>query len=64
TSILNIVPARIEALDELEEGLFAVRLAVGDTPMLARITRKSVVELGLAPGLPVFAQVKSIALLQ
>jgi molybdate transport system ATP-binding protein len=64
TSILNIVPARVEALHELEKGLFAVRLAVGDTPILARITRKSVVELGLAPGLPVYAQVKSIALLQ
>ena len=37
---------------------------VGGALLLARITRKSVAELGLAPGLPVFAQVKSIALLQ
>jgi ABC-type molybdate transport system ATPase subunit len=32
-------------------------------PVLARITRKSASVLGLEPGKPVYAQVKSVALL-
>jgi molybdate transport system ATP-binding protein len=40
-----------------------VRLLVGKVPILARITRKSAVELGLECNKPVYAQVKSVALL-
>jgi molybdate transport system ATP-binding protein len=40
-----------------------VRLTAGGVPILARITRKSADELQLAAGKPVFAQIKSIALL-
>ena len=40
-----------------------VRLNVGGVPALARVTQKSAVELELAPGSAVFAQVKSAVLL-
>ena len=40
-----------------------LRLSLGSQFLLARITRKSAVELGLAAGDKVFAQVKSAALL-
>ena len=39
-----------------------VRLDCGGAAVLARITRLSLVELGLAPGMPVFALVKGVAL--
>jgi molybdate transport system ATP-binding protein len=63
TSILNILPATIEQFVEEGAAQVTVRLKVGDVPLLSRITRKSAEELGLKPGLPVFAQVKSVALL-
>jgi len=40
-----------------------VRLDAGGTPLLARITRRSADQLGLAPGLPLWAQIKAVALL-
>jgi molybdate transport system ATP-binding protein len=44
-------------------GRAVVRLAVGGAVLLARITQKSVSVLGLTPGQPVYAQIKSVALL-
>ena len=41
-----------------------LRLCAAESVLLARVTQRSVVELGLAPGLPVFAQVKSVALIE
>ena len=40
-----------------------VRLDVAGTPLLARITRLSKDQLGLAEGMPVVAQIKSVALI-
>jgi len=40
-----------------------VRLDAGGTPLLARITRRSADQLGIAPGLPLWAQIKAVALL-
>ncbi len=39
-----------------------IRLDCSGAPLLARITRKSVSDLGLAPGMAVYAVVKSVAL--
>jgi molybdate transport system ATP-binding protein len=63
TSILNIFPATID--DMVPEGAaqMTVRLLVGEAPILARITRKSADNLGLSPGMEIFAQMKSVALL-
>jgi molybdate transport system ATP-binding protein len=41
-----------------------VRLRVGSATLLARVTQRSVVELSLSPGRTVFAQVKSVALVE
>jgi molybdate transport system ATP-binding protein len=63
TSILNILPVRIETLTPDGEAQLLVRLAAHDTRLLARITRRSADQLGLAPEMDVFAQVKSVAIL-
>ncbi len=61
TSILNCLPGRIEQID-LDEPWFAmIRLRVGAQHLLARITRKSLDDLGLRVGDSVFALVKSAA---
>jgi molybdate transport system ATP-binding protein len=61
TSIRNVIAAEVLAVD-LEEGAFAeVLLAASGQHLRARITRKSAVELDLAPGRQIFALVKSVA---
>ena len=63
TSILNIFSATVDEITEKGQAQVTVRLLVGGVPLLARITRKSAVELDLQSGKPVYAQVKSVALL-
>ena len=61
TSILNLLPARvIECVDDAP-GQVLVSLALDDTVLLARITRKSSHALALQPGAHVIAQIKSVA---
>jgi molybdate transport system ATP-binding protein len=63
TSILNILPARVIGIVEDAPGRAIVRLAAGDAILLARVTQKSASLLELAPGMPVYAQIKSVALI-
>jgi molybdate transport system ATP-binding protein len=64
SSILNRLQARIEAIGDCDNPAHVlVRLDAAGTPLLARVTRRSCRQLGLAPGLPVWAQVKAVALL-
>jgi molybdate transport system ATP-binding protein len=63
TSILNILPVTVDALDSLDKARVIVRLLAEDVPLLACITRKSSDDLQLVPGQRLFAQIKSIALL-
>jgi molybdate transport system ATP-binding protein len=60
---LNIFPARVEEIADANPSQVTVRLTAGGVPMLSRITRKSAAALGLSPGVEVYAQVKSVALL-
>ena len=62
SSILNTLPATIAAIDMQTPGRALVRLEVGNAALLARLTRKSLDHLGLEVGQQVFAQVKSVAL--
>ena len=64
TSIANIFPAQIVDTREADRTqlLVQLRLIDGQT-LLARITRRSGIALGLREGLLVYAQVKSVALL-
>ncbi len=63
TSILNIFPATVDGIADLNPSQVTVRLLAGDAPLLSRITKKSAAELGLRVGMQVYAQVKSVALL-
>lgn len=63
TSALNILPAQVAALVE-EGGTCMVQLRLGTGGLLlAQVTRRSAVALGLQPGQPCFATVKSVALI-
>lgn len=62
TSILNIFPAQVREVVADNPAQMVVRLDAGGTPLLSRVTRKSVSRLELAPGRKVYAQVKSVAL--
>jgi molybdate transport system ATP-binding protein len=63
SSILNRVPATISALREDSPGHAMLTLQAGSTTLLARVSARSVRELGLQQGQPVIAQIKSVALL-
>ena len=65
TSIGNQLQATVEAIADAEHPALAlVRVRVGGVPLVARLTRRSVHTLELAPGLAVWAQVKTVALLE
>jgi molybdate transport system ATP-binding protein len=63
TSILNILEAQVDAIETDGEAQVIVKLIVGNTELLARITRKSLTDLNLTTGTKVFAQVKTVALI-
>jgi molybdate transport system ATP-binding protein len=63
TSILNIVPAVVRELAADGAAQVLLRLEAHGVPLLARITRKSADALALAPGTPVYAQIKGVAVL-
>jgi len=61
TSILNILSATVVEIAAHEPGQCMVRLSLGELPLLARLSERSVHELGLVPDMPVFAQIKSVS---
>lgn len=63
TSILNILPVTIDEMEHSDGARILLRLCLGSQYLLARITRKSAMELELQVGDKVFAQIKSVALL-
>ncbi len=66
TSILNILPATVVAVAPADiPGHAMVRLQTDQgVPLLARITSRSVHVLGIESHLPVWAQIKAVALLE
>lgn len=62
SSILNILPCRVLALKTDEEAQCLVALTCEDQTLLARVTARSARQLALAPGLPLFAQIKGMAM--
>ena len=60
-SALNVLPATVSAIHEGEGPGAAVGLLSGEDRLLARVTRRSVRALGLAPGKPCYAIVNSTA---
>jgi len=65
TSILNIMPAVIEELgDDRHPSQLIARVRVGVSPLLVRLTRRSADALQLVPGKSIWAQVKSVAVIE
>jgi len=62
SSILNTLSATVTGVEHLPPGRALAQLAVGETALLARLTQKSVDHLGVTAGKPMYAQVKSVAL--
>jgi molybdate transport system ATP-binding protein len=64
SSITNVLPVRVLDIGPDRDAAQAlIRLDLQGRLLLARITRRSVAMLGLAPGLELYAQVKSVALM-
>ena len=64
TSIVNRLPAVVTAVAATDTpGHVLVQLRMGESPLLARITERSRRELGIAPGLRLWVQIKGVALL-
>ncbi len=61
TSVLNILEATIVEIQAIDQSSVDVLLDIG-APLVASITRKSLVILGLKPGQRVLAHIKAIAL--
>jgi molybdate transport system ATP-binding protein len=66
SSVLNIQPGRIVASRAIDANQIVAVVALGPEGqgerLLSRLTRKSWDQLGLAEGVPVYAQVKAVAL--
>ena len=63
SSILNIIPCQVDEIEHNAGGKVLVRLRLGEQFFLSRLTRKSIDRLQLAKGDKVYAQIKSVALL-
>lgn len=63
SSFLNVLPATVVALaDDVHPAVALVRLAVADSPVVARLTHRSAAALDIRPGQPVWIQIKAVAL--
>jgi molybdate transport system ATP-binding protein len=63
SSIQNVLPARVDAIaDDEHPGLLLVRVRLGSSSLVARLTRRAAAELDVSAGQEVWIQVKSVAL--
>jgi molybdate transport system ATP-binding protein len=53
----------VELTADRDAAQMLVKLAVGADAVLARVTRRSVAQLGIAAGCSLYAQIKSVALM-
>jgi molybdate transport system ATP-binding protein len=61
-SFLNVLAGKVKEIGGGDQPSVDVAVSVGSATVVARITRKSVAALGLAPGRQVYALVKSVAI--
>ena len=65
SSIQNNLDGHVESIgDDDHPGQILVRVQVGTSLLVARLTRRSAAQLGIIVGLPVRVQVKSVALME
>lgn len=63
SSMLNTLPATVIDFEPFADGVrMLIRLRIGDTQLLSKITRKSFQLLGIRRGLAVYAQIKTVSL--
>ncbi len=64
SSILNRLPAIVgEIVDANDPAMATVQLQIGASTLLARVSRRSIAELGIEQGSQLWAQIKSVAIL-
>ena len=63
SSIINILPTRIDAISHSTCGQIILRLVMGETILLSCISMSSLKRLNLSVGDSVFAQIKAVAVL-
>jgi molybdate transport system ATP-binding protein len=61
-SIQNVLKGTVAAVSEERNGVVDVTITIGATTLRSRITVRAAVQLGLAPGLDVYALVKAVSL--
>ncbi len=61
-SVLNVFEGRVVTIAPSDGPQVDVEVRIGATPIWSRVTRKSRDELGLEPGMRVYAMVKAVAL--
>lgn len=65
SSIQNIIAGKVDAIGADEHpGLAIVRIQVGDSRLVARLTKRAVATLNLEPEQKIWIQVKSVALME
>ena len=61
-SVQNILPATVRSVGAEFGAIVDVNLDVGSTTLVARVTRKAATEMGLVPGLALYALVKAVSI--
>jgi molybdate transport system ATP-binding protein len=61
-SALNVLPGTVAEIGRTDGPIVDIRLDCGGEALIARLTRRSVIGLGLEPGRGVYAVIKSIAI--
>lgn len=65
TSIQNVLPGRVGVVvDDEHSGLALVRIQIGASVVIARLTKKAVAAFELLPGQEVWVQVQSVSLIE
>ncbi|MBK1693927.1 molybdenum ABC transporter ATP-binding protein [Chromatium weissei] len=65
TSILNLLSGVVDAVaDDDHAGLALVRVQIGASVLIARVTKRSAAALGIAAGRQIWVQVKSVAVME
>lgn len=65
SSIQNILPGKVDAIGEDEHpGLAIVRIRIGTSKLVARLTKRAVADLKLESDQEIWIQVKSVALME
>ena len=63
TSIQNIFPVTVQEIEAENASQCLIKVSLAGNPILSRITRKSIQELGIEPGKEMYAQIKTVAVL-